>query len=54
MTTQEKTVKKQTGVRLSPELIKQLKYLALDQDRSLTDIFEEAAKDIILKYKPKK
>lgn len=53
MTTEIKTTKKQTGVRLSPELIKQLKYLALDRDRSLTDIFEEAAKDIILKYAKK-
>lgn len=54
MTTTEKTAKKQTGVRLNPELIKRLKYLSVDLDRSLTDLFKEAVEDLLEKYKAKK
>ena len=48
--------KKQVSFRIEPSLIKRLKYIALEQDRSLTDIFLEAIQDILKKYekKPKK
>jgi uncharacterized protein (DUF4415 family) len=45
--------KKQTGVRLDTDLIKSLKYLSVDLDRSLTDILDEAVRDILKKYQEK-
>ena len=54
METKEKTPKKLTGFRLDPDLVKALKYLALDQDRTVTNLLEEAAKDLLEKYKAKK
>ena len=45
--------KKQVSFRVEPGLIKKLKHLALDQDRSLTDIFIEALHDVLKKYEKK-
>lgn len=53
METSKNPTKKQTGVRLNMELIKQLKYLSVDLDRPLTDLFDEAVKDLLQKYKAK-
>jgi len=36
--------------RIDPAIIKKLKYLALDHDRTLTDLFLEAIQDLLMKY----
>lgn len=53
MTTTEKPTKKQTGVRLDPELMKRLKHLSVDLDISLTDLFKEAIEDLLAKRSKK-
>jgi len=50
----EPVKRKQSGVRLDPELIKSLKHIAIDQDRSFNSLVEEAVEDILKKYKSKK
>ncbi|MCG2776499.1 MAG: hypothetical protein L6406_12540 [Desulfobacterales bacterium] len=45
--------KKPVTFRIDPNLIKRLKYLALDHDKTLTDLFLEAIKDLIKKYEKK-
>ena len=45
--------KKQVSFRIEPTIIKRLKYIALEQDRSLTDIFLEAIQDVLKKYEKK-
>jgi hypothetical protein len=42
--------KKPVTFRIDPHIIKQLKYLALDNDRTLTDLFLEAIQDLLEKY----
>lgn len=42
--------KKQVSFRIEPDIIKRLKYIALEQDRSLTDIFIEAIQDVLKKH----
>jgi len=42
--------KKQVSFRVDPNLIKKIKFLALELDKSLTDIFVEALQDIMKKY----
>jgi hypothetical protein len=46
--------KKQITFRLDPVIIKRLKYLAVDQDRNLTDLILEAIQDLLKKYKKSK
>ena len=45
--------KKQVSFRIEPSIIKRLKYIALEQDRSLTDIFIEAINDFLKKHEKK-
>lgn len=45
--------KKQVTFRLEPAIVKKLKFLAVEQDRSLTDLFLEAIQDLLKKYKKK-
>jgi len=45
--------KKQVSFRIEPSIIKRLKYIALEQDRSLTDIFLEAIRDFLKKHEKK-
>ena len=45
--------KKQVSFRIEPSIIKRLKYIALEKDRSLTDIFLEAIQDVLKKYEKK-
>jgi predicted transcriptional regulator len=45
--------KKQVSFRIEPDIIKRLKFIALEQDRSLTDLFLEAIKEILKKYENK-
>jgi len=42
--------KKQVSFRIEPDIIKKLKYIALEQDRNLTDLFLEAIQDLLAKY----
>jgi len=48
--------KKQVTFRIEPAIIKKLKFLAVEKDRSLTDLFLEAIQDLLKKYEknPKK
>jgi len=43
--------KKQVSFRIEPAKIKKLKFLAVELDRSLTDLFLEAIDDLLEKYK---
>ena len=49
----EKYNMKQTGVRLDPELIKAVKHLAVDTDRSFSSLVSEAVADLLKKYSKK-
>jgi hypothetical protein len=46
--------KKQVSFRLEREIIKKLKFLAVEQERSLTDLYVEAIEDLLHKYKKAK
>lgn len=43
--------KKQVTFRIDAALLKELKFLALETERSLTDLYIEALKDLLRKYK---
>ncbi|MCA9469815.1 MAG: hypothetical protein KC643_30825 [Nitrospira sp.] len=45
--------RKAYGLRLDQGLMKELKYLGVDQDRNMNDLVEEAIKDLLKKYKKK-
>jgi len=45
--------KKQVTFRIDPAIIKKLKFLAVERDRSLTDLFLEAIQDLLKKYEKK-
>jgi len=45
--------KKQISFRIDPSVVKKLKFLAVELDRSLTDLFLEAIKDLEKKYNTK-
>ena len=45
--------KKQISFRIDPSVVKKLKFLAVELDRSLTDLFLEAIQDLLKKYKTK-
>lgn len=45
--------RKQVSFRMEPRLIKKLKFLAVENDKSLTDLFLEAIKDLLEKYEKK-
>ena len=45
--------KKQVTFRIEPVIIKKLKFLAVEKDRSLTDLFLEAIQDLLKKYERK-
>ncbi len=50
----EPVKKKQSGVRLDPDLMKQIKHLAIDREKSFNSLIEEALKDLLKKYKSNK
>ncbi len=57
MPTQKKPLsvkRKQSGVRLDPHLVKNLKHLAIDREVPINDLLEEAIKDLLNKYKTAK
>ena len=45
--------KKQVSFRIEPEIVKRLKFIAVEQDRSLTNLFLEAINEILKKYENK-
>lgn len=45
--------KKQVSFRLENQIIKKLKFLAVEHDTSLTALFLEAIKDLLKKYDKK-
>jgi len=45
--------RKAYGLRLEQALMKELKYLGVDQDRNMNDLVEEAVRDLVKKYKKK-
>ncbi len=46
--------KKTFSTRIDAELLKSLKHLAVDTDKSIGKLLEEAISDLIRKYKKKK
>ena len=42
--------KKQVSFRIDPPTVKKLKFLAVEHDRSLTDLFLEAIQELLKKY----
>jgi len=42
--------RKQVSFRISPVVLKQLKFLAVEKDKSLTELFLEAIEDLLKKY----
>jgi predicted transcriptional regulator len=42
--------KKQVSFRIEPDVVKKLKYVALEQDKTLTDLYIEAIADLLKKY----
>lgn len=45
--------KKMFATRVDEEALKQLKHLAVDTDKSLGSLFEEAIQDLLEKYRKK-
>ena len=41
---------KQVSFRIDTRIIKELKFLAVEHDKTLTELFLEAIKDLIKKY----
>ncbi len=56
MKSQEKTEKprKTFGLSLNRELMLEIQHLALDQDRYVNELLEEAARDLLKKYAKKR
>ncbi len=46
--------KKQISFRIEPKIIKTLKFLAVEQDKTLTDLIYEAIRDLLKKYEKAK
>lgn len=45
--------KKHVTFRIDPAIIKKIKFLAVEEDRTLTDLFLEAIQDLLKKYQKK-
>jgi predicted HicB family RNase H-like nuclease len=46
--------RKQFGLRLRIRLIRELRHVAVDQEKNLNDMVEEAVEDLLKKYREKK
>ena len=46
--------KKTYGLSLDLALMKEVKHLAVDEDRNVNDVLEEAMRDLLKKFKKKK
>ncbi len=53
MVEREKGKRKSYGLSLDPDLMKEVRHLAVDEDRNVNDLLEEAMKDLLKKYKKK-
>ena len=42
--------KKHVTFRIDPAIVKKIKFLSVEKDRSLTDLFLEAIQDLLKKY----
>jgi len=47
------TDKKMFATRINPKVLKQLKHLSVDAEKPISDLVEEAVKDLFKKYKKK-
>ena len=54
MAREQADAKKNYGLRLDQGLMKELNHLAVDEDRWLNDLVEEAIRDLLKKYEKKK
>jgi len=45
--------RKHVTFRIDPKIVKKLKFLAVEHDKTLTDLFLEAIHDLIQKYQRK-
>lgn len=45
--------KRTFSIRLNPDLMKEFRILAIKKERSLSELIEEAIRDLIAKYSPK-
>jgi hypothetical protein len=46
--------RKQFGLRLRVRLIRELRHLAVDHEKNLNDMVEEAVEDLLKKYREKR
>ncbi|MBL8073099.1 MAG: hypothetical protein JNL29_01940 [Nitrospira sp.] len=55
MTREKATAQKKTfGLRLNQELMKELSHLAVDKERWVNDLVDEAIRDLLKKYQKQK
>ncbi|MGE5892688.1 MAG: ribbon-helix-helix domain-containing protein [bacterium] len=45
--------RKTVSVRMSPELYKKIRFLAIERERSVAELLEEAIQDLLKKHKKK-
>ena len=45
--------KKMFGARIDPKLIKQVKHISVDSEKTVAVLLEEALKDLVKKYEEK-
>jgi hypothetical protein len=48
------TTRKMYGLRLDESLMREVKHLAVDEDRPMNDLAEEALRELLKKYQGKK
>jgi hypothetical protein len=46
-----KSCKKMFATRINVDLLKEIKHLAVDTDKSIADLVEEAIQDLMVKYR---
>ncbi len=46
--------RQQFGLRLDPQLMRELKHLSVDEQKQLNELTEEALRDLLKKYREKK
>jgi predicted transcriptional regulator len=45
--------KKHLSFKIDPDMVKKLKFLAVEHDKTVTDLLSEAIKDLFQKYEKK-
>ena len=53
MSEKQTSKRKPYGLSLDQDLMKEIKHLAVDEDRNVNDMLEEAMSDLVKKYKKK-